>query len=156
MLAQQARRTCCAAVAVVFSACHSRPLDTKTSHPLGDMRTLVWALTEYKKSCAGFPSTLDSLGSGGGAARSCTALGLIADADRLGPLAPDGGRDGAYEWRYDPASPIQDRTPPVYEHFGLATTWRGAGSRYSFWTSDAGTIRFARGRAARSTDAALE
>ena len=122
------------------------------------MRALGDALQSYGTSCHGFPDQLSRLGPLSEQDSTCVLFGAIND-----PLLVDSvlKREGAildgYEWRYVPRDAVEAAAPPVFRHYELTATWVAKeGVRHSFWTSDAGIIRSARGRAAGSADPALE
>ena len=140
----------------VLMACRSHPVDGKTSQAIGEVRTLIRALDEYRKDCAGFPSTLDRLLADPGEAKGCNGYGVISTADHLGALRREPTTRAEYEWSYRAVRPVVGRVPVVYQNFELTATWGGPDVRYSFWTSDAGTIHLARGRSATSRDEVVQ
>ena len=137
------------------TACRMHPADDKTAEAIGEMRTLTRALGEYRSDCVGYPGALDRLLAVDGQAKGCHSYGAIGTSEHLGALRREPTARVEYEWSYHVVRPVAGHIPVVYEHFEMTATWPGPDKRYSFWTNDAGQIRFARGRAATKTDEVL-
>jgi hypothetical protein len=138
-----------ACLALIGGACgHPRPVE---SYAIGALRTANGALQAYRAACGGYPSTITSLRGPDASTEAKGCLdrylmdpGLITRFER-GLAAPEGEE---YALVYRPIG--QER----YEALAIAIDSERP-TRRSFWTSEAGIVRFANGRTASAADEAL-
>jgi hypothetical protein len=144
-------------VSMASGACHGSPPAWATA-ALFRLRAIAEALNRHAEKCGGYPPTLASLlAPSEGVAVDCRRSGLLESVDSLDLIAAEPNAVvGGYEWLYSPEGPIRKGTSGLRAGFELRATWVSKEEmRHSFWTSEAGIIRVARGRPAGPADPEL-